>query len=123
MNIEEVREYCLSIKGASECMPFDDTVLVYKVMDKMFACMSLDAREEGFSVALKCDPEKAMQLREHYEGIYPGYHFNKKYWNSIYLESDVPDELIKELIHHSVDEVIKKLPKKKQEEYKQSVSS
>ena len=123
MNIEEAREYCLSIKGASECMPFDDTVLVYKVMDKMIACIGLEPMEDGFTVSLKCEPEKAIQLREHYTGIRPGYHFNKKYWNSVYLESDVPDELIKELIHHSVEEVIKKLPKKKQEEYHNSVNS
>lgn len=120
MNIEEAREYCLSIKGASECLPFDDITLVFKVMDKMFACMSLEPHTEGFMIALKCDPERAIQLREEYSGIIPGYHFNKKYWNSVYLDHGVPEPLIKELIHHSIDEVIKKLSKKKQEEYKNS---
>lgn len=120
MNIEEAREYCLSIKGASECLPFDDITLVYKVMDKMFACMSLEPHTEGFMIILKCEPEKAVQLREQYTGIFPGYHFNKKHWNSVYLESDVPERLIKQLIDHSVEEVIGKLSKKKQEEYKNS---
>lgn len=117
MNIEEARELCLSIKGASECMPFDDTVLVFKVMDKMFGCIGLEPHPDGFMLILKCEPERAIALREQHAGITPGYHFNKKYWNSVYLESDVSHHLIKELIQHSVDEVIKKLPKKKQEEY------
>ncbi len=117
MNIEETREYCLTIKGSSESMPFDDTVLVYKVMDKMFAYMSLEPMPDGFAISLKCDPEKAIELREHYNGIIPGYHSNKKYWNTVYLESDVPNSLVEKLIQHSVDEVIKKLSKKKQEEY------
>ncbi len=118
MNIEEVREYCLSVKGASECFPFDETTLVFKVMDKMFAYMSIEPAD-GFRINLKCDPEEAVNLREKYNGIIPGYHANKKYWNTIYLESDVPTEKIKELILHSVDEVICKLPRKKQEEYAQ----
>ncbi|HCO68522.1 MAG TPA: cytoplasmic protein [Dysgonomonas sp.] len=117
MNIEEVREYCLSIKGAEECFPFDETTIVFKVMGKMFAYMGLEKREEGFMLNLKCDPEKAVELRERYEAVIPGYHSNKKYWNSIYFEKGVPDEKVKEWIHHSVDEVIKKLPKKSQQEY------
>lgn len=117
MNIEEVREYCLSIKGAEECFPFDETTIVFKVMGKMFAYMGLEKREEGFMLNLKCDPEKAVELRERYEAVIPGYHSNKKYWNSIYFEKGVPDEKVKEWIHHSVDEVIKKLPKKLQQEY------
>lgn len=117
MNIEELRDFCISIKGASECFPFDETTLVFKVMDKMFAYIALDPKNGEFSVNLKCDPEKAINLREQYNGIIPGYHSNKKYWNTIYLESDVPDNLIKDLILHSVEEVIKKLPKSKQKEY------
>ncbi|WP_165020477.1 MULTISPECIES: MmcQ/YjbR family DNA-binding protein [unclassified Dysgonomonas] len=120
MNIEQLREYCLSIKGASECLPFDDTTLVFKVMEKMFACLPLEPRNNDFNIILKCDPERAVDLREHHSGITPAFHFNKKYWISIFLDSGVPDELTKELIHHSVDEVIKKLPKKKQEEYHNS---
>lgn len=118
MNLEEVREYCLSVKGASECFPFDETVLVFKVMDKMFAYTSLDAPANNFRVNLKCDPEKAIDLRERFTGIIPGHHANKKYWNTVYIDSDVPDSLLKELINHSVEEVIKKLPKTKQSEYR-----
>lgn len=120
MNLEEVREYCLSVKGASECFPFDETVLVFKVMDKMFAYMSIEASDDGFRINLKCEPEKAIQLRERFNGIVPGYHANKKYWNTVYLDSDVPDHELEALIDHSVEEVIKKLPRKKQEEYAQT---
>lgn len=117
MNIEEAREYCLSIKGAEECTPFDDITLVYKVMGKMYACLSLEPMPDGFTIILKCEPERSVELRENYMGIIPGYHFNKKHWNSVYLEKDVPKDLIRELINHSVEEVIKKLPKKLQVEY------
>lgn len=117
MNIEEVREACISIKGATESFPFGDDTLVYKVMDKMFAYMGLESRDGEFWLNVKCDPEKAIELRECYIGVRPGYHSNKKYWNTIVIESDVSDVLIKELIQHSVDEVIKKLPKVKQAEY------
>lgn len=117
MNIEEIREFCLSIKGAEECFPFDETVLVFKVMDKMFAFMALDRKERGFMVNLKCDPEYAIELREQHESVIPGYHSNKKYWNSVYIEEVRNDANIKKWILHSVDEVIKKLPKKKQVEY------
>jgi predicted DNA-binding protein (MmcQ/YjbR family) len=117
MNIEEAREACLSIKGTAETFPFGDDVLVYKVMDKMFAYMGLDPKDGEFWLNMKCDPERAIELREYYSGIIPGYHSNKKHWNTIVLESDVPDALIVELIQHSVDEVIKKLPKVKQAEY------
>lgn len=117
MNIEEVREACISIKGATESFPFGDDTLVYKVMDKMFAYMGLESRDGEFWLNVKCDPEKAIELRERYNGVRPGYHSNKKYWNTIVIESDVSDALIEELIQHSVDEVIRKLPKVKQAEY------
>lgn len=117
MNIEEVREACISIKGATEGFPFGEDTLVYKVMDKMFAYMGLESRDGEFWLNVKCDPEKAIELRELYTGIRPGYHSNKKYWNTIVIESDVPDKVISELIQHSVDEVIKKLSKVKQTEY------
>lgn len=117
MNIEEVRDACLKIKGAKETFPFGEDVLVYKVMDKMFAYFALDSKDGEFWLNLKCDPERAIDLREHYEGVRPGYHSSKKHWNTIVMDSDVPESLIIELIQHSVDEVIKKLPKKKQEEY------
>lgn len=117
MNIEEAREACISIKGATEGFPFGEDTLVYKVMDKMFAYMGLESRDGEFWLNVKCDPEKAIELRELYTGIRPGYHSNKKYWNTIVIESDVPDKVITELIQHSVDEVIKKLSKVKQTEY------
>lgn len=108
MNVETVREYCLSKKGATESFPFDDVSLVIKVMNKMFALIDLEGAN---SIALKCDPEKAIELREHYAGIEGAYHFNKKYWNSVRFDSDADDKLIKELIDHSYDEVIKKFTK------------
>lgn len=117
MDIEEIREFCLSIKGAEECFPFDETVLVFKVMDKMFAFMSLDRKDRGFMINLKCDPEYAIELREQHECVIPGYHSNKKYWNSVYVEEVRDNNDLKKWISHSVDEVIKKLPKKKQSEY------
>ena len=86
-------------------------------MGKMFAYFSLKPKGESFFVNMKCDPEKSAYLMASYNGISFGYYSDKKYWISVYIESDVPDELIKELINHSVSEVIKKLPKKLQVEY------
>lgn len=117
MNIEQLRDYCLQMKGATECFPFDETTLVFKVMNKMFAYIGLEPKDGEFFVNLKCDPERAVELREQYEGVRPGYHTSKLMWNSVYLHSDVPDKLLKELILHSLEEVIKKLPKKQQAEY------
>jgi predicted DNA-binding protein (MmcQ/YjbR family) len=124
MDIETLRDHCLSVKGAGECFPFGDTVLVFKVMGKMFAYISLEPADNGFFVNLKCDPERTIELRERYSGIVRGYHAgNNLMWNSVYMESDVPDKLIVELIDHSVDEVIKKLPKRQQEIYRQLYES
>lgn len=117
MNIEDLREFCLSIRGAEESFPFGEDTLVFKVMDKMFAYASLMPKDAEFCVSLKCDPEKAIELREKYEAVVPGYHSNKKHWNTIYIEGDMPDQEIKLCIEHSVDEVVKKLPKKQQEKY------
>lgn len=114
MNVETAREYCLSKKGVTECFPFDEVSLVMKVMGKMFALIDL---EEATQITLKCDPEKALELREHYTAIEGAYHFHKKYWNSVRFNSDVDDKLIKELIDHSYDEVIKKFTKKVRAEY------
>jgi predicted DNA-binding protein (MmcQ/YjbR family) len=120
MNIEEMRNYCLSIKGSSESTPFqqltDNSVLVFKLMDKMFAYIDLDPKDGLLNVCLKCNPDKSVELREQYNGIIETH--KSLMWNAVYLESDVPDKLIKELINHSVEEVIRKLPKKKREEYK-----
>jgi len=113
MNIEDIREYCLSKKGADESFPFDEDTLVFKVGDKMFALMSL---EEGASINLKCEPEKAIELRERYLEIKPGYHMNKKHWNTVLYNGSLSDKMIKELIDHSYSLVVKGLPKKVRDE-------
>lgn len=113
MNIEALRDYCLSFAGVTESFPFDESTLVFKVMNKMFALVDVDAFD---FVNLKCDPEKAVELREAYSGIRPGYHMNKKLWNSVYINDDVDDSLLFELIDHSYSEVVKTLPKKVQKE-------
>jgi predicted DNA-binding protein (MmcQ/YjbR family) len=119
MNIEELRDVCLSVRGVKECLPFDDDTPVYKVMNKMFAYYALTPRGGEFFVNLKCNPERSEELREQYEGITKGYHAGDTLkWNSVYIESDVPDELIRKLVYHSVDEVVNALSKKKKEEYK-----
>ena len=117
MNIEDLREYCLSIEGTEECLPFDDVTLVYKVMGKMFALIPLD--RDLLSISVKCDPEKAIELRERYAAVEAAYHFNKKYWNTIYPNQDMDDKEIKKWIRHSVGEIIKKLPLVKQKAYKE----
>lgn len=109
MNVEQLREYCLSKKAATESFPFDDKTLVFKVMNKIYALVGLERLPP--SVNLKCDPERAVELREAYDGlILPGYHMNKKLWNTVRLEG-LDDELIVELIDHSYDLVVAKLPK------------
>ena len=114
MDVEQIREYCLSLDdNVEECMPFDDTSLVFKTSGKMFALVDI---ETGWT-ALKCDPEYALELREHYVAIEGAYHFNKKYWNQVFLDGDVDDKLLKQLIDHSVEEVLKKFTKKMRTEY------
>ena len=115
MNIEELREYCLSFKGTTEGFPFDEVNLVLKVEGKMFALIPLDSLE--LQISLKCDPEKAIELREKFPCVEGAYHFNKKYWNTIYPNREMNDEEVKRWIRHSIDEVIKKLPKYKRDEY------
>ncbi|WP_165021505.1 MmcQ/YjbR family DNA-binding protein [Dysgonomonas sp. ZJ279] len=117
MNIEEFREYCLSIKGSEESISLQTRkILVFKVMEKVFVYFTLEPEDGIFKAYLKCNPERSVELREKYNGVKPD-DFKTLLWNWITLESDVSDELIKELIQHSADEVIEKLPKKKQEEY------
>mgnify|MGYP001004453281 CR=1 FL=1 len=114
MNIEEIREYCLLKKGVSECMPFNDTALVFKVCDKMFALLDLSEQNRG--ITLKCDPVLAIELREQYPEVTPAYHFNKKHWNGINLKGSVNQKLLKEWNDHSYQITVSKLTKKKQEE-------
>ena len=116
MNIEELRDYCLAVKGAEESTPFGEHILAYKVMNKMFAFFLLNPKEAEHFVVLKCDPEKTVTLREKYRGITKGFYTGPTLtWNSVYIQRDVPDALIAELIEHSAEEVIKKLPKKRKE--------
>ena len=112
MNVEYVREYCLKLKSCTEDFPFDETTLVMKVADKMFALINLD---ENPSVNLKCDPEEALKLREEFEAVKPGYHMNKKYWNTIELNGTIPDDRLKGWIKNSYKLVVAKLPKVERE--------
>ena len=114
MDIESIREYCIRKKAVTECFPFDEYNLVFKVVDRMFALINLENPDRIF---LKCEPEYAIELRDRYNGIEGAFHFNKKHWNQVYLESDVSDSLIKELIDHSYNEVIKKFTRRQKEQY------
>jgi predicted DNA-binding protein (MmcQ/YjbR family) len=117
MNLETFYEYCLSKKGVTEHFPFDQETLVFKVGGKMFALSSLKEWEKGTpSVNLKCNPDYAEELRAQYGDIKPGWHMSKIHWNTIEINRDVPDSLIKELIDHSYELVFKSLTKKLQTE-------
>ncbi|WP_353779631.1 MmcQ/YjbR family DNA-binding protein [Winogradskyella sp. 3972H.M.0a.05] len=120
MNIEQLYEYCLSKKEVTEHFPFDDNVLVFKVMNKMFLLTGMDSWENGESaINLKCDPDYAQELRAEYESIEPGYHMSKKHWNTLRLyKGELPPKLVSELIDHSYDCVVKSLPKKLQAQLK-----
>ena len=117
MNLETYYEYCLSKKGVTEHFPFDEDTLVFKVGGKMFALSSLLQWEKGTpAVNLKCDPDRAQELRAEYDAIQPGFHMSKIHWNTIAVNNDVPIALLKELIDHSYDLVFKSLTKKIQTE-------
>ena len=117
MNLENFYEYCLSKKGVTEHFPFDEETLVFKVGGKMFALSSLNQWEKGApSVNLKCNPEYAEELRAQYDDIKPGWHMSKIHWNTIEINRDVPDSLVKDLIDHSYELVFKSLTKKLQTE-------
>ena len=107
MNIETYRDYCLSKAHVTESFPFDQKTLVFKVGNKMFALTNVD---DFNRVNLKCDPERAIELRERHQGVTPGYHMSKVHWNSVEVNSDVPGPLFLELIDHSYDLVVKSLP-------------
>ncbi len=113
MNIEEYRIYCLSKPGVTESFPFDEVTLVFKVMSKMFALTSV--KGEDFTVNLKCDPDRAIELREEYPEVQPGYHMSKKHWNTIDFEGSLDDKFLMELIDHSYDLVVKGLKKSERE--------
>lgn len=113
MNFEDVRQFCLSQKGVTESFPFGEDTLVFKVMDKMFC---LGGLEPPFSINLKCDPEKVVELREQYEYVLPGYHMNKKHWNTIDLDQHVNQDLVEEWILDSYNLVVAGLTKKAKKE-------
>lgn len=110
MTLETFCSFCLSFPHVEETTPFGPEVLVYKIGGKLFA---LTTPEDFPATAnLKCDPERAIELRDRYEDILPGYHMNKKHWNTVTLGGAVPDKLLRELITHSYDLVLASLPKK-----------
>lgn len=112
MNIESLRDYCLAKAGVAETMPFGPDTLVFKVLDKMFLLIGLN-NPDSFNV--KCDPEKAVLLREEYEEIQPGYHMNKAHWNTVFINGRLTESQLKEMIDHSYDLVVSGLPKNKKD--------
>jgi len=111
MNIEAFREYCLGKPAATEGTPFGPDNIVFKVAGKMFALAALD--EVPPAVNLKCDPDLALELRDRYEQVRPGYHMNKKHWNTVVLDGVIPSAEIRKMIDHSYDLVVQSLPKAK----------
>ena len=109
MNIEQIREYCLNKKGVTEDYPFDDVTLVLKVLGKMFTLVSLD--EIPLRINLKCDPEQAVELREKYDSVLPGYHMNKTHWNSVIVDGSIRKNEIKSWIDDSYNLVVQGLKK------------
>src|SRR6058998_4266129 len=109
MDLETFREYCLSKLAAIESTPFGEDVLVFKVAGKIFALAPLD--EVPARANLKCDPDLALELREHYEQVQPGYHMNKKHWNTVEIDSGIPDAELRKMIDHSYELVTKSLSK------------
>jgi predicted DNA-binding protein (MmcQ/YjbR family) len=102
MDIESLREYCISKKEVTESFPFGENTLVFKKAGKIFALVNLD---EDLSINLKCDPALAIELRERYSSVTPGYHMNKKHWNTVLLDGSVPDKIILSWIDHSFDRI------------------
>ena len=116
MHVEEFREYCLRKKGVTEELPFDESTLVFKVMGKMFALTKLGS--QPFKINLKCDPERALVLREDYTEIQPGYHMSKKHWNTITPSPSFSSKKLTQLIDHSYTLVVQKLTKIQKETLK-----
>jgi predicted DNA-binding protein (MmcQ/YjbR family) len=113
MDIEALYNYCITKKAVTESFPFGDQTLVFKVGGKMFALISIE--KVPIQINLKCNPEKAIELREEYSHIKPGYHMNKKHWNTVIIDGNLPTSLIRELIDHSYNLVIQSLTKKARE--------
>ncbi len=117
MNIEELREFCLSLPATSEDLPFDETSLVFKVGKKMFLLTDL---EEDLWINIKCQPEKAIELRELYPAVRPGYHMNKKHWNTVEIDGSIPDPILQQWIKDSYDLVVKGMTRKERENLSQT---
>ncbi|OFY83440.1 MAG: MmcQ-like protein [Bacteroidetes bacterium RIFCSPLOWO2_12_FULL_35_15] len=117
MNIEELREYCLSLKNTEEAMPFGPDTLIFKVGGKMFLIVGLDDSPLQFNV--KCDPEKAIELREQYNYVIPGYHMSKKHWNTIIIDGRASEKLVRQWIFDSYTLVIAGLSKSEQKRLKE----
>jgi predicted DNA-binding protein (MmcQ/YjbR family) len=113
MDIESLWEYCISKPFSEESFPFDQEHVVFKVKGKMFALFNV---EQFKSINLKCDPERAIELREQFSAVQPGYHMNKKHWNTVVVNDDLSDKEVLKLIDHSYELVVKSLPKKIQNE-------
>lgn len=120
MNIEEFRDYCIGKKGVTEEFPFDDVTLVFKVMGKMFALTGVESFER---INLKCEPNRAQELRATYPSIQGAYHMNKKHWNSVMMDGSIPMPLIMEMIDESYNLVVSKLSKKQKDELKRGTWS
>lgn len=116
MNHEFLRDYCMNKKGVTEELPFGNDTLVFKVMGKIFMLTGLE--DDSFRINVKCDPETAMELREKYEAVYPGYHMNKKHWNSVEIDGSIPQKEVLKMIDDSYDLVISTMPKKLKEQLK-----
>jgi predicted DNA-binding protein (MmcQ/YjbR family) len=114
MDIEQLRDYCLSKRAVEESFPFGPDTLVFKVVGKVFLLAGLDG--DGLSFNVKCDPDKAIELREEFTCVLPGYHMNKKHWNTIVVDGSASGQQLKEWIDHSYELVVKSLPKKTRDE-------
>lgn len=114
MDIESFRSYCLSKKMVSESLPFGDDTLVFKVLDRVFALADITLFE---SINLKCDPEQAIMLREQYPAVQPGYHMNKRHWNTVLMDGSVPDRILQQWIDDSYRLVVDKMPKKIKQQF------
>jgi len=111
LNVEELRDYCLQKPGTTEGLPFGEETLVFKVAEKIFLLIGL---AEGNRFNVKCDPELTVELRERYPEVIPGYHMNKKLWNTVYMDGSLTRKQLCEMIDHSYEQVVKSLSKKLQ---------
>ncbi len=117
MDIERLRDFCLSLPLATECFPFDETTLVFKVEGRIFLFTSLETADLRFNV--KCNPDYALELRDAYAEVTPGFHCNKKYWNTVHVTPRLPDDVVCSWVLHSYNEVVNKLNRSQRERINQ----